>query len=264
MFDDNGGIPDSQADATNANFTSGPYNNTNYFNGVFNSNETGIAGSTIRLANCANTSTTYPTQSVIRNGAPVGEYQISIPRNTLGSNANLCLVESRSGATFPIRTTTDNRNVGFAATTYNYPDNNFGRVIAANVALVLKKRQYINDCPATLNYAGINETTSPATGFSTALIENIEPGKCIAYKITATNRARINIDNFIMTDVLQQRGQGDATVTSNIALPALSTTDYASSSPAVNTTGTVTTNTFVLSPRTKRDFYFNTKYGLSQ
>ena len=221
------------------------------------------------MANCANTGTTYPTQSVLKTGAPTGAYQISIPKTTLGSNTNLCLVESRTGNTYPIRTTSDSRNTGFSATTYNYPNNNFGRVIAANRALVLKKSQYINDCPATLDYASINDAPTPLTGFSTAMIEGIAPGRCIAYKITATNRANIKIDNFIMKDVLQKKGTGGALVTSVLANPALATADYitgggANSSPAIGENGTVRTKNLVLEPRSKRNFYFNTKYGTSQ
>lgn len=267
VFDDNGGITAAQASATNADITSGIYaNNTNYFNGVFNAPlESGIAGSTVRLANCSNTSTTYPTQSVIRSDAPLGEYQISIPRTTLGSNTDLCLVESRTGTTYPLRTNSDRITIPFIATTYNYPNNNFGRVIAENVALVLKKQQYVNDCPPTLNYASINETATPTAGFSTANISNVTPGKCIAYKITATNRANVAINDFIMRDILQLKGVNGATVTSFLANPALSTTDYtATENPAIGTNGEIKTKTFVLNPRTKRDFYFNTKYGTTQ
>ena len=271
VFNDNGGITDTQADANNDNISSGTYSDRpNYFNGVFNPpQESGISGSTVRLANCANTGTTYPTQSVLKTGAPTGAYQISIPKTTLGSNTNLCLVESRTGDTYPIRTTSDSRNTGFSATTYNYPNNNFGRVIAANRALVLKKSQYINDCPATLDYASINDAPTPLTGFSTAMIEGIAPGRCIAYKITATNRANIKIDNFIMKDVLQKKGTGGALVTSVLANPALATADYitgggANSSPAIGENGTVRTKNLVLEPRSKRNFYFNTKYGTSQ
>jgi hypothetical protein len=271
VFNDAGGIIDAEADANKDNLTTGVYaNRPNYFNGVFNPpQESGISGSTVRLANCANTGTTYPTQSVLKTGAPTGAYQISIPKTTLGSNTNLCLVESRTGNTYPIRTTSDSRNIGFSATTYNYPNNNFGRVVAANRALVLKKSQYINDCPATLNYASINDAPTPLTGFSTAMIEGIAPGRCIAYKITATNRANIKIDNFIMKDVLQKKGTGGALVTSVLANPALATADYitgggANSSPAIGENGTVRTKNLVLEPRSKRNFYFNTKYGTSQ
>ena len=267
VFDDNGGITAAQASATNADLTTGPYaNNNTYFNGVFNPpQETGITGSTVRLVNCTNTSTVYPTQSVIEDNAPVGKYQISIPTSTLGSNTNLCLLETRTGTTYPIRTTSDNRKIAFTATTYDYPNNNFGRVIAENVALVLKKQQYLNDCPSTLNYTNINETATPLTGFSTASIDKVAPGKCIAYKITATNRANLNIDSFIMRDILQLKGVNGATVTSVLANPALSTADYAATeNPAIGANGEVKTRTLVLNPKAKRDFYFNTKYGTTQ
>ncbi|MGM8938328.1 hypothetical protein ACS8E2_06490 [Psychrobacter glaciei] len=268
VFDDNGGITGTRANATNADITTStsPYtNNANYFNGIFNPSapnaETGITGSTVKLVNCTNTSTIYNTQSVIRDNAPIGAYQISIPTTILGNNTNICLLESRTGTTYPIRTSNDSRKIGFSATTYDYPNNNFGRVIAENVALVLKKYQYINICPPTLNYTSINESTSPDTGFSTASIKDIDPGKCIAYKITATNRAHVNIDNFVMRDVLQKKGVNSALVTSVLANPASASADYASDSVAIGQNGTVKTKPFTLTPRAKRDFYFNTKYG---
>lgn len=272
VFDDNGGITAAQASATNADITtaSSAYaNRPNYFNGRYDPTapETGITGSTVQLANCSNTSTTYPTQSVIRNGAPVGEYQISIPKTTLANNTNLCLVESRTGNTYPIRTSNESRTVGFAATTYNYPNNDFGRVIAANAALVLRKAQYVNDCPSTINYTAtaINTTgnSDPTKGFSESSINgNLIPGQCIAYRITATNRANIDINNFVMKDVLQKQGVDGATVTSVLANPALSTTDYTTSeNPAIGGNGEVKTKSLTLTARAKRDFYFNTKYG---
>ncbi len=265
VFDDNGGITDTQADANNANITSGTYfNKPNYFNGVFNTpQELGISGSNVRLANCSNTSTTYPTQSVIRNGASVGEYQISIPKTTLANNTNLCLVESRTGATYPIRTSSESRNVGFSATTYNYPNNNFGRVIAANAALVLQKYQFVNDCNAsTLVYASVPMTGDPRTGFSMDPIQNnITPQQCIAYKITATNRANLTINDFIMSDVLQKKGVNNAQVTSIRVAPTDNNGSYATDSVALGLNGTVKTTALILQKNTKSDFYFNTKYG---
>lgn len=265
VFDDNGGITDTQADANNANITSGTYfNKPNYFNGVFNTpQELGISGSNVRLANCANNSITYPTQSVIRNGASVGEYQISIPKTTLANNTNLCLVESRTGATYPIRTSSESRNIGFSATTYNYPNNNFGRVIAANAALVLQKYQFVNDCNAgTLVYASVPMTGDPRTGFSMDPIQNnITPQQCIAYKITATNRANLAINDFIMSDVLQKKGVNNAQVTSIRVAPTDNNGSYATDSVALGLNGTVKTTALMLQKNTKSDFYFNTKYG---
>ncbi len=266
VFNDNGGIADAQADANQATINSGIYNNANYFNGLFDTSapaEAGIAGSTVKLVDCANPTTVYANQPVTATGSDIGKYSLTVPAATLNGNSNICLIEERSSNDYPIRTNSTRKNIAFIKSTYSYPNNNFGRVIAENLALVLKKSQYINNCPATLGYSSISDTDSPLTGFSTTTIENIEPGKCIAYKITATNRAYVSLANFVMQDVLQKKGVGSATATSNIASPALSTTDYAPSSPAVNENGTVTTKSFVLSPRTKRNFYFNTKYGTS-
>lgn len=267
VFNDNGGIDDSQADANNANISSGIYSNSNYFNSVFNApSESGIAGSTVSLVDCRAPSTVYASQAV----SSTGSYQINLPVTTVNSNMNnICVIEERNGTDFPIRTTSPSKKIDIVANTFSYPNNNFGRVIAKNVALVLKKSQYINDCPATLNYASINDAPTPLTGFSTAMIEGIAPGRCIAYKITATNRANTKIDNFIMKDVLQKKGTGGALVTSVLANPALTTADYitgggANSSPAIGENGTVRTKNLVLEPRSKRNFYFNTKYGTSQ
>ena len=264
VFNDNGGITESQADATNATFNSGVYNNTNYFNGVFDLTapaESGISGSTVKLVSCTTPSTVYATQAVTATGS----YQISASATALnGKTSNLCLIEERNDSTYPLRTNSEKRTISFVESTYNYPNNNFGRVIADNVALVLKKFQYLNDCPATLDYTTINETTTPSTGFSTASISNIPPGKCIAYKITATNRANLPINDFVMRDVLQQKGVDGAKVTSVLASPALSSAEYAPESPSIGSNGEVRTKQLVLNPRTKRDFYFNTKYGTSQ
>ena len=264
VFDDNGGITAAQADANNANITSGTYfNKPNYFNGRFDPTapELGISGSTVRLVNCGNTGTVYATQPS-GTGTTIGQYQFSVPISTFGNSRNICLIESRTGATYPVRTTTDNINTAFATTTYNYPNNNFGRVIPANAALVLRKFQFVNDCSTTLNYNTITTTSDPRTGFSTESINgNIVPGQCIAYRITATNRANTPITNSVVQDRLQERGQNGALVTSILANPVASTTDYASDSVPIGQNGLVKTNPFPLNQRTSRDFYFNTKYG---
>lgn len=272
VFDDNGGITGTRANATNADITTStsPYaNNSNYFNGIFNPSapnaETGINGSTVKLVNCANNSTTYTTQSVIRDNAPPGEYQISIPKTTLANNTNLCLLESRTGDTYPIRTSSEIKNVGFTPTNFNYPNNDFGRVIDAHAAIVLKKYQYVNDCAPTLNYSAIPITADPRTGFSTGTVsESLIPGQCIAYKIVATNRANISVDNFVMRDVLQSKGVKNATTTSVLVAPVDAASNYASNSVAIGMNGTVISNSQSIPARKNRDFYFNTKYGLTQ
>ena len=67
-----------------------------------------------------------------------------------------------------------------------------------------------------------------------------------------------------MQDVLQKKGTNNAVATLVIAKPIPASTDYTADSPAIGETGTVKTKPLVLSSRTKRDFYFNTKYGTSQ
>ena len=270
VFDDNGGIASNRADKENADIittTSAYSNNSNYFNGVFNTPpETGIAGSSVKLVSCTNTNTIYANQSVVAAGTTIGRYQFSLPISTFGGNTNLCLLESRTGDTYPIRTSTDNKNVGFATTKYNYPDNDFGRVIDANAALVLKKYQYINSCPTTINYTdpdlNILGNKDPKLGFSTENISNINPGQCIAYKITATNRSNLSISDFIMQDKLQVKGS-KALVTSLLASPVSATniSDYASNSVPIGENGLVITKPLVLPARDNKVFYFNTKYG---
>ena len=272
VFDDNGGIPENRASKDNSDITSpiSVYaNKPSYFNGTFDKPiEKGIADSSVKLTNCAtNPTTIYPTQSVIRDGAPVGEYQISIPKTTLGTNTNLCLLESRTGNTYPIRTSTESIKVsGFSPTVYNYSNNNFGRVIAENAALVLRKAQYVNDCPSTLDYSASTLNTSgntnPRTGFSESSISGSDliPGQCIAYKITATNRSNLNINDFVMQDTLQKKGVNNSRVTSVLADPQRKPSDF-SDSYMTGQNGTLVTKPFILEKRTKRDFYFNTKYG---
>lgn len=269
VFNDNGGIDDTQADASDANITSGTYfNKPNYFNGVFNpTQETGISGSTVRLASCdSNNPLTYATQTVNSSSATIGWFQFSVPLSTFGSNRSICLIESRTGSSYPIRTTTDNINTAFATTTYHYPNRNFGRVIAENAALVLRKAQYVNNCPSTILYTDpdLNRVgeTDLRKGFSESANNGnaLTPGQCIAYRITATNRANLPITNFVMQDKLQSKSAG-AAVTSTLANPVANTTDYASNSVAIGNNGTVITNPFTLNARSNRNFYFNTKYG---
>ena len=269
VFDDNGGIASNRADKENADITtnaSAYSNNSTYFNGVFNMPpETGIAGSSVKLVNCTDTNTVYATQPVVATGATIGRYQFSLPISTFGSNTNLCLIESRTGDTYPIRTSSEIKNVGFVPTNFDYPNNNFGRVIDANAAIVLKKYQYVNDCPTSLNYSTLPITADPRTGFSTGTVsESLIPGQCIAYKIVATNRANISVDNFVMRDVLQSKGVKNATTTSVLVAPVDAASDYAGNSVAIGMNGTVISNSQSIPARKNRDFYFNTKYGLTQ
>ena len=260
VFNDNGGIAAVQADASNANITSGTYfDKPNYFNGIFNPpQESAITGSSVSLVNCATPSTVYGSQTVSNTGT----FQISAPASIINANTNnICLVEERAGTDYPIRTTLATKTIAIQPNTFNYNNNNFGRVIAANAALVLTKYQYINNCNfAAADYTSFNTTNNPRTGFSIQPIKDVQANECIAYKIVATNRANLIIDNFIMRDVLQKKGEGNATATAVRVAPTFNATDYAEDSVAIGNNGTVKTNALQLAARDKRDFYFNTKY----
>lgn len=260
VFNDNGGI--TSANASDADLTTGAYaNNPNYFNGVFNTPpEAGITGSTVSLVNCAAPTTVYGTQTV----SSTGTFQISASASMINSNANnICLIEERSSTDYPIRTNSATRKIAIQPNTLSYANNNFGRVIAANAALVLQKYQFVNDCNAsTLVYASVPMTGDPRTGFSMDPIQNnITPQQCIAYKITATNRANLAINDFIMSDVLQKKGVNNAQVTSIRVAPTDNNGSYATDSVALGLNGTVKTTALMLQKNTKSDFYFNTKYG---
>ena len=262
VFDDNGGIASDRASATNANITTNasPYfNNANYFNGIFDKNtpaESGISGSTVKLVNCATPSTVYGTQVV----STTGTYQISVPATTINSNSNnICLIEERGGNDYPIRTNNGNIKINIRSNTYLYNDNDFGRVIPANAALVLEKEQAPNNCNITsLTDTSLKYSKSPLS--SSGDNPDIRPGQCIAYRITATNRANISIDNFIMQDTLQRKGANNATVTSVLNNPAREANVF--NDGLINgQNGTIRTISQTLPKRNKRLFYFNTKYG---
>lgn len=260
VFNDNGGIDDSQANALNANITSGVYaNKPNYFDGVFNSStESGIPGSIIDLTNCSGT--LYNSQIATAGGL----YLLTATTAQTKGNTTLCLVERRTDSNFPISTTKASKTLNITVNNYDYPNNNFGRVIAANSALVLTKYQHINDCSPTLDYSSINTssdpTFTPRDGFSISSIIDIQPDECIAYKIVATNRANLPITNFVLRDVLQKKGVNNAMATAIRIGPTFNATDYATDSVAVGNNGIVKTNELNLVNRNKRVFYFNTKY----
>ena len=260
VFNDNGGIADSQANALNANITSGVYaNKPNYFDGVFNSStESGIPGSIIDLTDCSGT--LYNSQTVTAGGL----YSLTATTAQTKGNTTLCLVERRTDSNFPISTTKASKTLNITVNNYDYPNNNFGRVIAANSALVLTKYQHINDCSATLDYSSISTssdpTFTPRDGFSISSISDIQPDECIAYKIVATNRANLPITNFVLRDVLQKKGVNNAMATAIRIGPTFNGTDYATDSVAVGNNGIVKTNELNLVSRSKRVFYFNTKY----
>ena len=253
VFNDNGGNTNPQT------------NNTGYFNGIFDTvSESGISNSTIKLVDCNDSNTVYTTENLPMTS--VGQYQLRVPIANLSGKSTVCLIEENSSGTYPIRTTSSKKQVDLVTNKYFYADNNFGRVTAENAALVLIKYQYVNICPATIDYPNISNTPAdnPNTGFSIKPIDNIEPGNCIAYKITATNRANLSINNFIMQDILQKKGEKGAMVDSKLIAPLYKPNDYAADSVTIGNNGSVKTKIFTLASKSSYDFYFNTKYGTTQ
>lgn len=253
IFNDNGGNTNPQV------------NNSGYFNGIFDTvSESGISNSTIKLVDCNNSDIVYASENLPMTG--VGQYQLRTPIANLSGKNTVCLTEENSTNTHPIRTTNSKKQVDLVTNKYFYDTNNFGRVTAENAALVLIKYQYVNSCPATIDYPNISNTAAdnPNSGFSTKPIDNIEPGNCIAYKITATNRANLSIDNFIMQDMLQKKGEKGAVVDSKLIAPLYKPNDYASDSVAIGNNGLIKTKIFTLAAKSSYDFYFNTKYGTTQ
>ena len=263
VFNDNGGINDRDADADTIN---GVYNNTRFFNALFepapaSPAETGINGSTVQLADdCTKTTPTVYATKVIPD-SDVGRYQFNILPSVLSGRNSVCLIETRTNSndvSYPIRTTTNRITVNLVTNTYRYASNNFGRVIEANKALVLEKEQALNNCSiSTLPPSSQNNLV-----YSKDNLVNVNPGQCIAYKIIATNRANLPVSNFVMNDTLQKAGVNNATVSSVLAVPSYNSDDYATDSVKVGKNDVpVKTKTLSIAEKAQRIFYFNTKYG---
>ncbi len=117
----------------------------------------------------------------------------------------------------------------------------------------------MNDC-SPFDYSAIDDNSAdPSLGFSTATAD-VDPGQCIAYKITATNRGNIVLNDIVISDTLQKEGVDNATVTSTLA-EAISTADGFATDRAIGYNGTISTQSFNLNGKDMRSFYFNTKYG---
>lgn len=263
VFNDNGGINDRDADADTIN---GVYNNTRFFNALFepapaSPAETGINGSTVQLADdCTKTTPTVYATKVIPD-SDVGRYQFNILPSVLSGRNSVCLIETRTNSndvSYPIRTTTNRITVNLVTNTYRYAGNNFGRVIEANKALVLEKEQALNNCSiSTLPPSSQNNLV-----YSKDNLVNVNPGQCIAYKIIATNRANLPVSNFVMNDTLQKAGVNNATVSSVLAVPSYNSDDYATDSVKVGKNDVpVKTKILSIAEKAQRIFYFNTKYG---
>lgn len=269
VFNDNGGL-------TLANDLSVPVStNTTYFNGVYDSSvEKGItqADLTIDLAKNCNTATptVIKTANVTTSGADIGKYSITATPTEMAGATNVCLIEQEPGGnltTYPVDTTNNQLNVNYIATTYNYPNLNFGEVSQNNAGLVLVKEQATNDCNIT-NTAMLGLTYNAVTQ------SGIDARKCVAYKITAYNRTNLTnpLTNVRITDALPKKGVNTSTVTSTLVGPTDTTSNnfninfnsgVTGAVTAFGQNGTVVSNVKSLDKGASMSLYFNTKYDSS-
>ena len=270
VFNDNGGINAQQANRLNADITSAPYNSTTYFNGLLDSNESRINGSTVSLVSCSTPSKVYATQTLTdstpANLATVGKYSFNVLQSELDSQSSICIIESDNSA-YPIRTTISRIPITLIPATFNYPDNNFGRVIAENVALVLEKEQFANDCNLpNLTDTSVAYSKAPLGQTSSGSGKTINPNQCIAYKLKATNRSNLTLDSIIIRDELQKKTANVPSLGLVLARPDRVSTDNVGYSDGIayGSTGIIISNPFALAPKQIKSFYFNTKYGSTQ
>ena len=276
VYNDNGGIARSTSPDTKSDISTTFTGNSKYFNGIFDSGETGIGnttGLTISLTNC-NGVNIGGTTSQTTSDNPLGQYKFVVPANTIAalSPQKVCIVQAEPDPwIFSVDTTPNIRNIDLQSGKLDYKTEgslnlDFGEVEGDYAALVLRKAQYVNDCRSTLNYTATSINTAgntdPRSGFSESGISgsDLTPGQCIAYRITATNRANLTINNFVMRDILQKKGDNQALVTSVLA-GVSNASDYANDNVPIGQNGTVKTTESVLNPKTSRSFYFNTKYS---
>lgn len=268
VFNDNGGLTLTERQLTDTN--------TQYFNGVYDptAGETGISqtGLTINLAKNCNTATptVIKTANVTTSGADIGKYSITATPTEMAGATNVCLIEQEPGGnltTYPVDTTNNQLNVNYIATTYNYPNLNFGEVSQNNAGLVLVKEQATNDCNIT-NTAMLGLTYNAVTQ------SGIDARKCVAYKITAYNRTNLTnpLTNVRITDALPKKGVNTSTVTSALVAPTDTTSanfninfnsGVAGAVTAFGQNGTVVSNVKSLDKGASMSLYFNTKYDSS-
>ena len=254
VFNDNGGMNDTQADPL---LVGGIYANNKFFNGLLDTGENGITGSTIELNNCASPSkTVYATTTT----NAVGFYEFILPTTSI--TGDVCITETVRPVNYPNATSSSTRTVVLTGTAKNYPKQDFGRVIDKNGALVLIKEQSANTCTFT-NFTTLSYSKNALTSSDTGIGADIKPGQCIAYKITAHNRANINISDIVIQDTLQKKAIASANVTSLLALPQRTASDF-TDTLVVGQNGTVKTIAFPLLAQANRSFYFNTQYGSTQ
>lgn len=256
IFNDNGGLTLTERQLTGIN--------TQYFNGVYDptAGETGIyqTGLKVQLAKNCNTTTPIAIKTVDVNTN--GTYSITATQTEMAGATNVCLIEQEPGGnltSYPVDTTNNQLNVNYIATTYNYPNLNFGEVSQNNAGLVLVKEQAVNDCNIT-NTAMLGLTYNAVTQ------SGIDARKCVAYKITAYNRTNLTnpLTNVRITDALPKKGVNGSTVTSLLNNPLDTTlTNFkvdTANSVAIGANGTVVSDVQSLAKGASRSLYFNTKY----
>lgn len=278
VFNDNGGIPANEN--TKQNITATFSSNLEYFNGKLDVGESGIYDSalSIRLTDCigndggTNIVTSSPNPQTVSNTIR-GHYIFNVKPSAIAGK-RVCVVESEPASWkdkfYSVDTTANNREVSFATNTYNYGSLDFGEVETNNTALVLIKSQYIHDCNSNLNYANVGDKDIPTNGFSIKPpVTNIEPGKCIAYKIEAYNRGHVALNNIRITDILQKtpvESKFHLPVASGISATLRKTDQPTSALINIGDNGVIITEPFDLNntsttTSSKRTLYFNTKYG---
>lgn len=268
IFNDNGGLTLTERQLTGTN--------TQYFNGVYDptAGETGISqtGLTINLAKNCNTATptVIKTANVTTSGADIGKYSITATPTEMAGATNVCVIEQEPGGnltSYPVDTTNNQLNVNYVATTYNYPNLNFGEVSQNNAGLVLVKEQATNDCNIT-NTAMLGLTYNAVTQ------SGIDARKCVAYRITAYNRTNLTkpLTNVRITDALPKKGVNTSTVTSTLVGPTDTTSNnfninfnsgVTGAVTAFGQNGTVVSNVKSLDKGASMSLYFNTKYDSS-
>lgn len=278
VFNDNGGILANEN--TKQNITATFSSNLEYFNGKLDVGESGIYDSalSIRLTDCigndggTNIVTSSPNPQTVSNTIR-GHYIFNVKPSAIAGK-RVCVVESEPASWkdkfYSVDTTANNREVSFATNTYNYGSLDFGEVETNNTALVLIKSQYIHDCNSNLNYANVGDKDIPTNGFSIKPpVTNIEPGKCIAYKIEAYNRGHVALNNISITDILQKtpvESKFHLPVASGISATLRKTDQPTSALINIGDNGVIITEPFDLNntsttTSSKRTLYFNTKYG---
>lgn len=259
VFNDNGGITTANPFDTSSTYL----DNLNYFDGVYQPTiESGIGEGSVQLTNCdATNPTILATQAVTTTGTDRGKYEIIVTQAQLAGLTKVCLVEIEGdNFSYPVDTTANTIQIPLVSNTYAYPNNNFGEVSQHNAALVLIKEQVVNGC----DVADLTTLT-----YRQDAVSNVNPGQCIAYKITATNRGHVALSDIVIQDRLQLKGvfpTADAPVTSTLHTPIPTGIATAADSVAVGSNGMVKTVGFGLPVQnTANDhidmLYFNTKYG---